>query len=260
MPGPHRRLADGWRTGRVAWGVHLSFLCPELIEFCGFLGFEWLFLDAEHSPLDHRLCHDLVRAADVARLPCLVRVPHVTASVIEGFLDAGVLGILAPNVSSAEEARALVAAVKFGPAGTRGAAARSRAADYGLTHSPSRYMRLANRATLTAALIETRQGIDDLESIMAVPGLDCIALGPNDLGLSIGSDAGMTDPRVRALIEGAQARIRAYGKPQLAVVSGAHQARAAAATGATLIAISDAALLADAGRSFLETVRNGAGS
>lgn len=242
-------------TDRAAWGVHLSFCCPELIEFCGYLGFEWLLLDAEHMPLNHEVCRQLVRAADVANLPCVVRVPKIEASVIEGYLDVGAIGILAPSVGSVADARALVAAVKFSPDGTRGAAARSRAANYGLTRSPADYARHANEMTVTAALIETQQGIDNLDAIMAVPGLDYVAIGPNDLAFSLGSGVGMQDPRVRTLIESAQERMRAQRKPQLTVVSDSHQARKAALAGAKLIAVSDAALLASAGSSFLDNAR-----
>jgi 4-hydroxy-2-oxoheptanedioate aldolase len=238
----------------VAWGLHLGFLCPEIVEFAGRLGFTWLFLDAEHTPVTPASCRELVRAADVVGMPCLVRVPEIRASVIEGFLDVGVLGILAPAVATADEARALVAAVKFSPEGMRGAASRSRAAGYGVAQRPEEYCALANRLTFTAALIENQSGVDHLEDIMGVPGIDAIAIGPNDLGFSLGIAGGMADPRVRTLVESAQARIRSRGKPQLTVVSDAPQARRAVAAGATLVAVSDAALLATAGRSFLEDV------
>lgn len=253
--GAHR-LESFRRNDGVAWGVQLSFLCPEVIEFCGVLGFHWLFLDAEHTPLDRRLCRELVRAADVVGMPCMVRVPQIEASVIEGFLESGVVGIMAPNVASAAEARSLIAAVKFTPEGACHASAKSRAASYGLAHPPEEYARLANQATFTAALIESQAGIDQMDAILAVPGLDCVSLGPNDLGLSLGVAGGMANPQVRAIVEGARARIKASGKPQVAVVGDAVQAREAVTTGATLVAVSDAALLAGAARSFLDDVSN----
>jgi 4-hydroxy-2-oxoheptanedioate aldolase len=185
----------------------------------------------------------------------MVRVPKIEASLIEGYLDVGVIGILAPKVASVADAHALVAAVKFSPEGNRGAAARSRAANYGLTRSPADYARHANEMTVTAALIETQHGIDNLDAIMTVPGLDYVAIGPNDLGFSLGIGTGMHDARVRALVESAQERIRAQRKPQLTVVSDSHEGREAATAGAKLIAVSDAALLASAGSSFLNNAR-----
>jgi len=249
-----RSLKEACQQETVTWGVHLSFHCPQMIEFLGLLGFQWLFLDAEHQPLSHERCRDLVRAADVVGMPCLVRVPEIKPWVIEGYLDAGVIGILAPHVDSAEQARTLVAAVKLGPEGERRTADRSRACDYGLTRSPAEHRAWSNQNIVTVALIESVRGLDALESIMAVPGLDCVAVGPNDLGRSLGIDTGMADSRVRARVHEAEARIKAYGKPHLTVVTDASHARAARASGARLIAVSDAALLEAAGCLFLESV------
>jgi 2-keto-3-deoxy-L-rhamnonate aldolase RhmA len=240
------------KSGQVALGIHLSFLSPELIEFCGLLGFDWVFLDAQRTLLDPRLFRDLVRAADNTGMFCVVRVPAIDAPMIEGYLDGGAIGIVAPDVSSAAKARILVDAVKFSPEGKRGASARSRAARYGLAQSSAEYCRDANLTTFTVALVESEEGARNLEEIMAVPGIDYLAIGPNDLGMSMGSTGGLTDPKVRAAVDSAQLRIARFGKPQMAVINEADQAPAAAANGALLIAIADASLLGMAGRSFLE--------
>jgi 4-hydroxy-2-oxoheptanedioate aldolase len=247
-----RALPDLRHRSRPAVGVCLSLLCPELIEMCGLLGFQWVLLDAEHTPLDHAACRTLVRAADVVGLPCIVRVAENRPSLVEGFLDSGALGIMAPHVRSAAEAQALVAAVKFSPEGARGAASRTRAAGYGLTGSKADFYCNSNATTLTVALIEDRGGIDALDEIMNVPGLDYIAIGANDLGLSMGAQ--VDDPEFRALLSRAQDRIRSHGKPQVAVVSDAAEAKVAISAGARLIAISDAVLLAGAARTFLSQV------
>jgi 2-keto-3-deoxy-L-rhamnonate aldolase RhmA len=171
--------------------------------------------------------------------------------VIEGFLDSGALGIIAPNVSSATDAAALVAAVKFGPEGQRGAASRTRAASYGVTESKHAFRCRSNATTLTVALIESRAGLDALEAILAVPGLDYVAIGANDLALSMGVQAPLDNPSFQALLKDMQARVRACGRPQVAVVADATEASAAIAAGAQLIAIPDTVLLADAARTFL---------
>jgi 4-hydroxy-2-oxoheptanedioate aldolase len=217
----------------VSFGLYLNFLCPQVIELSGQLGFEWLFLDAERLPLPPHASRELVRAADMAGLPCLVRVPELEPSVIAAFLDMGVRGILAPRIGSAHDAHALVAAVKFRPAGQ------------GYRHGNQ----------IAAALVETRSGLDHLDEIAAVPGLDYIAIGPNDLGRSIGIADGLANPLVRELVERAQAQLRALGKPQVAVASDVTQTRAALAAGATLVAVPDSALLAGAARAFLGTLR-----
>jgi 4-hydroxy-2-oxoheptanedioate aldolase len=257
-----RAMYSRHRDG-VSFGLHLSFLSPELVEFCGVLGFQWLFLDAQRTPVTPALSRDLVRAADLTGLFCVARVTRVDAAEIEAFLDAGVLGILAPAIENAAQAEALVAAVKFAPQGRRGASWRSRAAGYGVPNragwagsspfSIAGYYAEANQATFTAALIETEGGIERLEEIMAVPGLDYIALGPNDLALALGACSG-DEPRIQALVADARTRLQVAGKPQIAVVADSQGGKDAAAGGATLIAVSDASLMSFAGSLFLEGV------
>jgi len=237
-----------------AFGVLLTFHCPELVELYGLLGFDWLLLDAEHTPLNSAACRELTRAADLVGLRCVVRVPEVRASVIESFLDVGVSGILAGGVESADDVRTLIAAVKFAPQGSRGSAPISRAAQFGTVSLPD-HARRANELTMIAALIESRHGIEQLESILAIPELDYIAIGPNDLGLSLGVAGGAGNLQVRTLVEAAQRSINATAKGQLAVVADAAAARRAVAGGAMLIAVPDATLIANAGKEFVTQAR-----
>jgi 4-hydroxy-2-oxoheptanedioate aldolase len=238
----------------VAVGVHVSFPTPEWIECLGLLGFDWIFLDAEHAPLDVHRARDLVRAADVTGIPVLVRIPEISAPLIESFLDIGVRGILAADVRTEAQAHRLVAAVRFPPRGTRGAAARSRAAHYGLKGSPADFIRHAHEGVLIAALLESVEGLDRLDAIAAVPGLDALAVGISDLALSMGAtDA--ADPRVQQTFAAAERRIKASGKHRVAVVSSLAQGEEQTRAGANLIAVSDLALLCDAGRAFLAGIR-----
>jgi 4-hydroxy-2-oxoheptanedioate aldolase len=252
-----------WLNRPVSFGLHLSFLSPDLVEFCGLLGFQWLFLDAQRTPVTPATCRDLVRAADLTGLFCVARVSHLDTAEIEGFLDAGVLGILAPSIETAAQAEALVAAVKFPVRGRRGAASRSRAASYGLPqedpaarfskYSHLRYYQEANEATFTAALIETPCGLEHLEEIAAVPDLDYVALGRNDLALALGGNSA-ADPHVQSLIDSASQRLQATGKPQITVVTDCKSGQEAVARGARLIAVSDAALINLSGSRFLDSL------
>lgn len=237
---------------RPLLGVHLSLRVPEVIEHCGLLGFRWVFLDAEHQPLSPENCYPLVTAAQLHGMPCIVRVPRLDAHVIEQFLDAGVLGIALPQVNSAAMARSLINAVKFAPQGTRGAACRSRAANYGLIESPAEYYERANRSVVTVALVESREGVDALDELVTAPGIDYFAIGANDLGLSMGIRAGAEDPQVSAAIATACHSIKQARKPLLAVASTIEQARVAEENGARLIAVPDVALLKISATGFLE--------
>jgi 2-keto-3-deoxy-L-rhamnonate aldolase RhmA len=249
------RLQHKRQANQTAFGVYLSFLCPEIVEFFGYLGFDWLFLDAEHTPLNHHLGRDLIRAADGVGLGCIVRVPSIEASCIEGFLDAGADGVIGPNVSSAAQARELVSAVKFAPDGTRGAASRTRAARYGAGLKVSDFYHEANQRTFAIALIESQAGLDQLEAIADVPQIGYIGIGANDLGLSLGVTEGNANPRVQQLISSGQTRLRAVGARELVVVSDAYQSRAAEARGCALIAIPDTALVASSAYAFLTESR-----
>jgi len=245
---------------QVSWGLHLSFLNPDLVESCGALGFHWLFLDGERTAVTPANCRELVRAADLAGMFCLARVTGIHTTEIEGYLDAGVLGILAPNISNAEQAEALVCAVKFPRRGRRRASTHSRAASYGVCNDSgratligahqARHFHTANAATFTAALIENQAGIEHLEEILAVPGLDFLALGPSDLALSLGCD-NSDHPRVKTLLDAARRRLTAARRPQIAVIDESQSAAEAVAQGSTLVAIPDAVLLNSAGLRFL---------
>jgi 2-keto-3-deoxy-L-rhamnonate aldolase RhmA len=206
-----------------AIGVLLTIQCAELVDLYGRLGFEWLLLDAEHAPLTSQRCRELTRAANGAGLPCVVRVPEIEPGVIENLLDAGVCGILASRVESADDVRAVIAA--------------------------------ANERTLIGALIESRRAVERLDSILAIAELDCVAIGPNDLGRSIGTTEGARDHRVRVLIDVADRAIAAAGKKRMTVVVDAEGALQAIAGGAMLVAVSDATLIAQAGKEFVARAR-----
>jgi 2-keto-3-deoxy-L-rhamnonate aldolase RhmA len=206
-----------------AFGVLVTLQSFELIELYGRLGFEWLLLDAEHAALTPGNCRELTRAADLVGIPCVVRIPQIRASTIEGFLDIGVSGILASHVQSSADVRGVIAQ--------------------------------ANERTAVCALIESQRAIDELDSILAIPELDYVAIGPNDLGRSLGVSGGASNPQVSALVEAAQRSIKKAGKRQLTVVADAAAAQRAAADGATLIAVPDATLIRSAGREFLQRAR-----
>jgi 4-hydroxy-2-oxoheptanedioate aldolase len=245
---------------KVSLGVYLNFMSSDLVEFLGVLGFQWLFLDGERTAVTPSNCRDVVRAADLAGMFCMARIASANITEIEGYLDAGVLGILAPRISNAKQAEELVAAVKFPTVGRRRAGRFSRCSGFGvvdqggLANPPgaahARDSWTANTATFTAAMLETQEGIEQLDEILAVPGLDYVALGPNDLALSLGCDSA-EHPRVKTLLDSARRRLQRTGRPRIALVTDNAGATAEAAQGATLIAIADATLLAEAGARFL---------
>jgi len=241
--------------GEVVYGVALTFPGADALEFFGHLGFDWVFIDAEHDPVDPRMCQELVRACELVRMMPVVRVPSCDPSVIVSYLETGAAGIMAPHTRSAAEANFLVNAVKFGPIGERGASAKTRAANFGLTQSPADYYKQANENTIVIALVEDPQGIQNLDEILSVEYVDAIGIGPNDLSMSMGLPGQPNHPKVRKLIGKACSRIVASDKILVSIVRDAGDARKAIKKGARMVAVPDINLLKEAGSKFLSDLK-----
>lgn len=155
---------------------------PVAIEVVAAAGLDFICIDAEHSQIGRELIENLIRAADVHRVPAMVRVPGHAPESIAGVLDAGAEGVLVPRVSTADHARAAVAATRYPPVGERGVGP-GRAAGYGY-HIPD-YLKSANESLVLAIQIETAEGLANVEEIVAVEGIDVIFIGPGDLSVSI---------------------------------------------------------------------------
>src|SRR5262249_54539415 len=135
------RLKAKLREGRRAVGVLLTLQSAELVELFGHLGYDFVFLDAQHGGLTVETARDLIRAAELTGMTPLVRVPRNDPSVILEYLDVGAAGIIVPNIPSRATAEAAVQAIKYPPRGARGASTLSRAAFYGVTQPAADYLR-----------------------------------------------------------------------------------------------------------------------
>ncbi len=236
--------------GEVSLGVWLSWFCPDIIEFCGHLGFEWVVIDAEHGAIGRHACLQLVRACDSVGMVPVVRVREGNRSLILGYLETGVMGIIVPHINTAIDAQAIVDAVKYAPMGKRGAGSE-RAANYGLTQTSGEYLKNANNETLVIALIEEVEGIRNLDEILAVEGVDIVGIGSGDLSLTMDLPGQRNHPQVQKVVDEAEARIVASGKVLDAVVGDAVEAQKARARGALMIGVSVTGLLRGASRSYL---------
>lgn len=156
---------------------------PPALEVMGGAGFDFVCLDAEHSPLDRGCLEGLIRAAEVARTPAMVRVPGHGAEAIAGALDSGAQGILVPRINSALEAAAIVSAFRYPPQGKRGAGP-GRSTLYGATLM--QYVARANDSLLLAVQVESAEAVENIASIVNVEGIDLIFIGPGDLAISLG--------------------------------------------------------------------------
>lgn len=208
-------------AGEVLLGPGVFSSNPEVVEMIGHLGFDWVFLDTEQATASHsgvELEH-LIRAAEAADIAPGVRIPEITPHSVNKALNLGARALWVPHVETAAEAEALVRFARYPPRGDRGAAPIVRAARYGVTDFDE-YRTASDRDVELVAIVESVRGIDNVEEIAAVDGLDAICFGTFDLGVSMGlaqadfygdGTAGWVHPDLEAAGDRCLAACRATG-------------------------------------------------
>lgn len=167
------------RAGEPTFGTWLSLGDLYATRVLARLGFDWLTLDIEHSPIDWSLAAAVFGAiADAGCVP-LARVPEGSHHYIKRVLDAGAWGIVVPMVDTVEQARAAIAAAKYPPAGNRSVGGGLHAMNFGAT--AAEYFERANEEILVVLQTESPRGVDNAEQIYSLAGCDAIFIGPNDL-------------------------------------------------------------------------------
>ena len=156
---------------------------PNVAELLAHAGFDWLVIETEHNGLDSAEIEHMLMAVNATRTIPLVRIPSAQQTFIQRALDLGALGIVVPMVKTANEARQIVAATRYPPQGTRSFGGL-RASHY--TFDNEDYFNRANNEILVMLILETKEGVENLEEIISVPGVDVIFLGTMDLCLALG--------------------------------------------------------------------------
>ena len=177
-------------------GTIVSLAAPEVAEVLSAAGFDWLFIEAEHGPLDALTIQHLLQGA--GSTPCLVRLAQSAEVWIKQALDAGAAGVIAPMINSAEQAAQVVRWAKYAPLGTRGVGV-SRAHGYGFKFQE--YVSHANDETVVVVQAEHIDAVNNMTEIVQVPGVDAVLVGPYDLSASLGRPGEVTHPEVRSAIE-----------------------------------------------------------
>lgn len=221
-------------AGQRLIGCWASLGSPITTEVLGVAGFDWLLLDAEHAPNDVlSLIPQLMALKDSVSAP-VVRPPSNDVVVIKRLLDAGFHNFLIPFVETAEEAQRAVAATRYPPAGVRGVSVSQRSNRYG---SVPDYFKVVNDNIAVMVQIESRTGVESVEAIAAVEGVDGIFIGPSDLAAGFGHLGNPLHPEVQAAMAGIFAAAKAAGKP-IGILSPVEaDARRYLAMGATFVAV-----------------------
>jgi len=183
--------------GDVLVGTLITLPSAEVAEIMAEVGFDWLFVDTEHSAFNAYGAQKILQAAGPT-CPCVVRVAANDDIWIKKALDIGASGIIAPQVNTAADAEAIVRSCKYPPEGTRGVGI-GRAHKYGLAFNE--YMARANDEIAVILQAETRQALNNISEIVKVPGIDAIFIGPYDLSASLGKMGQLTDPEVRQAMQ-----------------------------------------------------------
>jgi len=166
-----------------------------LIEMMAKGPFDWLCIDLEHTTISIEQCGKIIRVADLAGCPTLVRLSGHDPAQIKRVLDAGAVGIIAPMVNTAREASEIVSAATYPPIGTRGVGL-ARAQDYGLSFPE--YLKRMSHDLICIMQVEHIDGVNNLEEILAVDGVDGFFIGPYDLSASLGHPGSFDHPVVLA--------------------------------------------------------------
>ena len=194
--------------GNVVFGAIINRYAPDLVELFGVLRYDFVMIDCEHGPMDLDQVEHMVRAAEVFEITPLARIPNHEDSTVLRFLDRGVQGIIVPHINSREEADSVARAARYYPEGHRGMGG-GRAHDYGVGVSRDESTRWINSQVMVIPMIEETDAVENLDEIMAVPGVDVLHVAAGDLGQSMGNP-GAAD--VRRLMSQLVPKIRAGGK------------------------------------------------
>lgn len=230
---------------------------PYIVELGGLAGLDFVMLDCEHGPISEESLEDLCRAAEVVGVTPLVRVPANRPEVILRTLDRGAAGVIVPHIRTPQDAQEAVRSSRFAPEGERGFAGYIGARWTVGVQDPNPFA-FANRETLVIGMVEDAEGWHNLDSILAVAGLDAVHVGPGDLSQSLGFIGQPTHPKVQEAIEDIITRTRRAGK--IAGLGGIRirdtaTLRRAYSLGVRFFTLSFAQMAVEATRDFLAQMR-----
>jgi 4-hydroxy-2-oxoheptanedioate aldolase len=252
------KLKARLKTGKAClngWLAIPSGFSAEVMAQCGFHS---VTVDMQHGVQDYQSMVQCFQAMDKYPITPLVRVPWNEPGIIGKVLDAGAWGVICPLVNTPADAKALVNACLYPPRGKR-SNGPIRAAAYGVA---SPYQSIANDEVLVIPMIETQEGIDNIDEILSVPGISGIYVGPSDMGLSLGliPTLDREEPLILGIYEKLLASCKRHGK-----FAGLHNGTAAYAArmigmGFRFVTIAnDSGLMARAAREAVSATRKAAG-
>ncbi len=248
-------LRKGLREGKAVIGCTMQLNAPELVEICGLVGFDFVFLDAEHGPLSEREVQYLVTAADAAGIASLVRVPANDPRIILRFMDVGASGVIIPDTENRDEVIRAVEAVKFIPDGHRGLSS-PRSAWYGQKMGLGEYTKFSNDKSVVICQVESKEAVENVEEIVSVDLLDGIFIGTTDLSNSLGIAGQRNNPMIQEAIKHVIDKAKAAGKPYGAMVRPGESPKQYADEGYQIIVGSGNGFFTSSAKQFVKEFRS----
>ncbi|KAL2829542.1 Pyruvate/Phosphoenolpyruvate kinase-like domain-containing protein [Aspergillus cavernicola] len=180
---PRLRLLNKLRNNEFPLMTFMALPSVRMAQIIALTGVDGIIIDCEHGHISDDSMHNSVAAISSLGVSPVIRIRGPAHDILKRALDTGAHGIMVPQINTAEEARQIVASSKFPPQGVRGQGSAFPAIGHGLT-TPE-YMLSANQTIITMIQIETRAGVENVEEICAVDGVDLVFIGPNDLAQSL---------------------------------------------------------------------------
>jgi 4-hydroxy-2-oxoheptanedioate aldolase len=224
------------KEGELVLGFVCRTLSPVVVELVGLSGFDFVWLDMEHTSASFETIEHLCRAADATGVQSLVRVPDKNPSSISRVLDTGVSIVNVPHVENRHEAESIVEVARYTPLGERGFCATGRGTRYGFEGNAREAFAAANERTMIMVQIESVRGVENAAEICAVPGVDAVFIGLADLSQSLNVTGQFDHPDVVAAADVILAATREAQKTAAVLLDTAQDARHWIAQGARILA------------------------
>jgi len=242
-------------AGRPTLGYLVTMPSVPLVQTLARTGVDWLMLDMEHASVGIESIAAMIAATAGTPVTPLVRVPGTRPEVVKPVLDGGALGVVFPQIATRADAEATTQSVRYAPAGRRGYGPTYAALRWGLSNLD--YLKAANDAVVNVVLIESLAGVEALDEILGVAGLDVVAIARGDLSENLGVAGQPDHPRLREVVARAEAKILARAGAALGGIAfSADDARAMIERGYRFVVLgSDAGLIASAAQRMVQAIR-----
>jgi 2-keto-3-deoxy-L-rhamnonate aldolase RhmA len=213
-----KRLFEKLKNGKSAIGTHITCNDPQLTELIGDAGFDYLWIDTEHAPIEKTALLTHLIAARACDIPAFVRIPWNDMVLAKPILDLGADGIIFPMVKTREDAEYAVSSCLYPPEGIRGFGPR-RATHFGKIPM-DKFIAQEHKNVVKLIQIETCEAVENIDQIASVPGVDVIIIGPMDLSGAYGKLTKVKDPEMQRIYRHVAERGRKAGKPVLVSTGG----------------------------------------